>query len=281
MQLSEVECRFFDEQGYIQLEGLVDGEELLQLQEEFTRVEEATREDWRRQLVEGIDRDGYGIGETAHVVMPVAPHSDIFIDLLEHPATMPVLEAFMGPDVRMKDNALHVKPAGTRSHSEWHRDGEKIDGNRSTVWPYHRADQWSADDRRAWEQMRACETPYMKIKIFFFVYDVDAETAPFSVVPGSHKIEGPTPQYDPLEDMPNHVKLVGKAGDAILWSGSIWHTAMDNTDTKARRILLYNYTHFGMFRKPEHIPSDEFAEQIRMRSPLCRQLFGLERMARG
>ena len=45
MQLSEVECRFFDEQGYIQLEGLVDGEELLQLQQEFTRVEKATREE--------------------------------------------------------------------------------------------------------------------------------------------------------------------------------------------------------------------------------------------
>ncbi len=281
MKLNDAQCKCFDEGGYIQLEGPIEGEELSQLQEEFTRVEEATREDWRRQLVEGIDHDGYGIGETAHVVMPVAPHSDIFIDLLEHPATMPVLEAFMGPDVRMKDNALHVKPAGTGSHSEWHRDGEKIDGNRSTAWPYHGAHEWSAQDRQAWERMRACETPYMKIKVFFFVYDVDEETAPFSVVPGSHKIDGPPPQYDSLEDMPNHIKLVGKAGDAILWSGSIWHTAMDNTDTKARRMLLYNYTHFGMFRKPEFVPSGEFKEHIRRRSPLCQQLFGLGRMARG
>ena len=281
MKLNDAQCKCFDEGGYIQLEGLIEGEELSQLQEEFTRVEEATREDWRRQLVEGIDHDGYGIGETAHVVMPVAPHSDIFIDLLEHPATMPVIEAFMGPDVRMKDNALHVKPAGTGSHSEWHRDGEKIDGNRSTAWPYHGAHEWSAQDRQAWERMRACETPYMKIKVFFFVYDVDEETAPFSVVPGSHKIDGPPPQYDSLEDMPNHIKLVGKAGDAILWSGSIWHTAMDNTGTKARRMLLYNYTHFGMFRKPEFVPSGEFKEHIRRRSPLCQQLFGLGRMARG
>ena len=281
MQLSDAECRLFDEQGYIQLEGLVEGEGLLQLQQEFTRVEEATRRDWRRQLVEGIDHDGYGIGETAHVVMPVAQHSDVFIDLLEHSATMPILEAFMGPDVWMKDNALHVKPAGTKSHIGWHRDGEKIDGNRSTAWPYHRAHQWSAQDRQAWEQVRACQTPYMKIKIFVFVYDVDEQTAPFSVVPGTHKVDAPPPQHDPLEDMPNHVKLVGKAGDAILWSGSIWHAAMDNTDTKARRLLLYNYTHFGMFRKPEFIPSSEFEEHIRQRSPLCCQLFGLERMARG
>ena len=129
MKLNDAQCKCFDEGGYIQLEGLIEGEELSQLQEEFTRVEEATREDWRRQLVEGIDHDGYGIGETAHVVMPVAPHSDI-----------------------------------TGSHSEWHRDGEKIDGNRSTAWPYHRAHEWSAQDRQAWERMRACETPYMKIR---------------------------------------------------------------------------------------------------------------------
>ncbi len=274
VQLSDAERKFFDEQGYFKAEGVLEGEDLVRVQEEFARVEAQTQEDWRRQVEGEPDYNAYGMGETAHVVFPVAPHGDVFVDLLEHPGTMSIAEAFLGPDVQMSDNALHVKPVGTKSHTRWHRD--------SPTWFHAEAEGWSEEDRWAWERMRACETPFLKIKIFFFVDDVDEETAPFSVVPGTHKVDVDTvPQYDNLEDMPDNVRLVGKAGDAILWNGCIWHTAMDNTDTKARRMLLYNYTHFGMKQHPPCIPRGEFVDYVRRRSPLCRQLFGLERMPRG
>ena len=47
------------------------------------------------------------------------------------------------------------------------------------------------------------------------------------MVPGSHKTDE-DPQYDELEEMPNHLKLVDQADTAILWNGHIWHTAMHN-----------------------------------------------------
>ena len=274
IQLSDAECKFFDEQGYFRAEGVLEGGNLVRVQEEFCRVEAATQEDWQRQVEGKPDYNAYGIGEKAHVVYPIAPYGDVFVDLLEYPATMSIVEAFMGPDVQMADNALHVKPAGTRAHTDWHRD--------SLAWFHIEADAWNDEDRRAWARMRVCETPFLKIKVFFFVDDVDEETSPFTVVPGSHKVDvDRVPKYDPLEDMPNHVRLVGKAGDAILWNGCIWHTSMDNTDTKARRMLLYNYTHFGMKQHPPCIPRGKFVDYVKQRSPLCRQLFGLERMARG
>ncbi|MBK36816.1 MAG: hypothetical protein CME26_14975 [Gemmatimonadetes bacterium] len=62
--------------------------------------------------------------------------------------------------------------------------------------------------------------------------------------------------------MPDHVQLTGKAGDAILWNGRIWHRAMDNTGTKVRRMLLYNYRHFGMERTAVYDPDDTFKEQL-------------------
>ncbi|MBI1926181.1 phytanoyl-CoA dioxygenase family protein, partial [Candidatus Poribacteria bacterium] len=203
---------------------------------------------------------------------PIVTHDDLFLDLLEHPRTISIAEAFMGPDMQMIDNALHVKPAGTKSHTRWHRDAHR--------W-FHPPEAWSEADQHAWEQMRACETPFFKIKIFFFVDDVDAETAPFTIVPGSHKLEvDSVPQYDDLEAMPNHIKLVGKAGTAVLWNGYIWHTAMNNTDTRPRRMLLYNYTHFGMKQHAPCVPTPEFAQHVSNRSALCRQLLGLERMPR-
>ena len=274
LPLSDAECRFFDGQGYVRIEGILAGENLARVQKEFARVEAATREDWQRQVKEGAEYNAYGIGATAHVVYPIAPHGDVFVDLLEHPVTMSIVEAFMGPDVQMADNALHVKPAGTGTHTKWHRD--------SLSWSHVEADAWNGEDRRAWERMRVCEKPFLKIKIFFFVDDVEEETAPFTVVPGSHKFDvDRVPKYAKHEYMPGHVRLVGKAGDAILWNGCIWHTAMDNNDTKARRMLLYNYTHFGMKQHAPCIPRGNFADYVKQRSPLCRQLFGLERMPRG
>lgn len=272
---SEEQASFFEGQGYLIVEDALDGEQLPHVQEAFRRVEEETRSQWKEDCSdpnECGDSQPYGRGPTAHVVYPVVHHDDLFLDLLEHPKTIPIAEAMMGPDVMMSDNALHVKPAHTKSHTEWHKDSRDA---------FFSMDQWSDSDRRAWEKMGASETPFTKIKIFFFIDDIDGKTAPFSVAPGTHKIDvDRSDSYENLNDMPNHVKLVGKAGTAILWNGAIWHTAMDNIGDNARRMLVFNYVHYGMMQYDVCKPSDELVEKTNGRSPLCRQLLGIERMPR-
>ena len=270
--LTEEQRVFFDTQGYLIVDNVLEGDGLTRVQEEFYRVEKETQMEWKRAVAEDEDFKPYGIGPTAHVVYPIVTHGDVFLDLLEHPRTISIAQAFIGPDIQMIDNALHVKLPGTKAHTKWHKDAK--------TWSYS-PEKWDENDSKRWEQIRACETPFLKIKIFFFVEDVDEETAPFSVVPGSHKLDvDEVPQYDPLTAMPNHVKLVGKAGSAILWNGNIWHTAMDSLSTKARRMLLFNYVHFGIKQHAPCVPTQEFAEQVKHRSPLCHQLLGLERRPR-
>ncbi|HIB90549.1 TPA: hypothetical protein EYN09_15800 [Candidatus Poribacteria bacterium] len=269
-QLNQDQASFFDRQGYLIIEDALKGNQLHKIQGTSYRVEQQTQAEWRQAVANLPDFRPYGLGPTAHVVYPIINHDDIFLDLLEHPMTISIAMAFMGPDIQMIDNALHIKPAGSRSHTGWHRDAQ--------TW-FHSTEAWTEADQYTWQQMRACERPFFKIKIFFCVDDVNEETAPFSVVPGSHKTgEDRVPQYNELEEMPNHLKLVGKAGTAILWNGRIWHTAMHNTDTKSRRMLLFNYTHFGMKQHAPCVPASGFAQHVRNRSPLCRQLLGLERM---
>ena len=196
---------FYDD-GFIKLESVLESEQLARVQEEFYRVETAGRPDWRRQVSEGLDYKAYGMGETAHVVFPIAPHGDIFVDLLEHSKTIAVAEAFLGPDLQMIDNALHVKPAGSKSHTVWHQD--------APTWEYLEASDWSTDDWRLWEGLRACERPFHKIKIFFFVEDITEDTAPFSVVAGSHKFpeEARDQACDDLTSMPDHGPADGQGG---------------------------------------------------------------------
>lgn len=97
------------------------------------------------------------------------------------------------------------------------------------------------------QKKRGSERPLLKIKVFFFVHDVDDNTSAFSVLPGSHKREvEDTPPAGRLEELAGHVKLTGPAGSVAIWNGRILHTSMDNTDDQARRMLLFNYTHFDM-----------------------------------
>ena len=271
MRLSDEQHAFLDTQGFLMVPDALQGELLAEVRETFYRVEEETRPAWKESLRRPPAFKPYGLGPTAHVVEPIVTHADIFLDLLEYPLTVATLQAFLGPDIQMLDNALHVKPAGTRTHTRWHRDAAV------GVYSGH---GWSAEESRAWERTKACERPCAKLKVFFFVDDIDAETGPFSVVPGTHKLEvDRVPQYDPLTDMPGHVQMVGKAGTALIWHATIWHTAMDNTGARNRRMILYNYAHYGMKQYEPCVPTAELAARARRRSPLCRQLLGLERMS--
>ena len=272
MPLSDEQHSFLDTQGYLMVPGALEGGLLGRVQETFYRVEEETRQAWKESCLRPPEFRPYGLGPTAHVVEPIVTRADIFLDLLEYPLTVSTLLAFLGPDIQMLDNALHVKPAGTRTHTRWHRD---------TAVGGYPARGWSEEECREWERIKACEIPCSKLKVFFFVDDIDAKTGPFSVVPGTHKLAvDQVPQYDPLTDMPGHIKLVGKAGSALIWHAAIWHTAMDNTGSRARRMLLYNYAHYGMRQYDPCLPTEALAARVRRRSPLCRQLLGLERMSR-
>ena len=271
--ISEI-SKQLDDDGYLLVEDVLIGDDLARVQETFCRVEQETQAEWSQSLSGDLGFKPYGLGQDAHVVFPIINHDDLFVDLLEHPLTTGITQRIQGPDIMMVDNALHVKPAGTPSHTRWHRDtGE---------WKYDNTG-WDDTTLSCWEEIRACDAPHFKIKIFFIVDDIRQETAPFSVVPGSHRWpEAPEKRDEPLDAMPDHVRITGPAGSAIIWNGCIWHTAMDNTDTRARRMLLYNYTHFGSGQREQYILHGEFRERMRReRSQFCRQLLGIEPASRG
>ena len=52
------------------------------------------------------------------------------------------------------------------------------------------------------------------------------------------------------------MKLTGRAGDVVLWNGALYHAAMRNTDTQARRLLLYNFVPGGARVRPLSGDSD-------------------------
>ena len=219
------------EEGWLRLRGVLAPSALAAVQAEATRVEAETRPEWRHHVDggtrpahhEGSTADGYG--PTHHVVYPCLAESDVFTELIAHPAIVCTLHAFMGATFVNSDNGLCIKQAQSRTHVGWHRD--------AGAWQSLEAGQALAGQpaqREFWQTHRAVgmETPMQKIKVMIFLDDIGEHTAPFSVVPGSHRLQqgesytdadGVTydARHGALRDdpakMPGHIKLTGRAGD--------------------------------------------------------------------
>ena len=111
------------------------------------------------------------------------------------------------------------------------------------------------------------------VKVFLYVFDVAADQAPTSVVPGSHRIPWAAGEvYAPsfggggggadaddggagrTDLMPNYHSFVAPAGSACIFDLATWHTAQANTSGRERENFILGY-HNKRTRSPTgHLP---------------------------
>ncbi len=224
----------YNRDGYLIVENALDDFGLDRVRSAYEAVQQRTEAAWREMVASGVYKGGYGNGPDAHTMSNVHEHDDLFIDIAASPCVLPLLQEIVGPNVQSMEMVAHCHHAGTQAHTGWHRD-----------WP-------------AWSHPQYT----LKAKVFYFLDDQAPDMGCFSLVPGSHKLDDgpPREQYvgETLEEMPGLTKMVGKAGDALIWNVLCWHTALANTSQRDRRILIYGYMPFwvkkwGSQTPPEHI----------------------------
>ncbi len=88
------------------------------------------------------------------------------------------------------------------------------------------------------------------------------------VVPGSHRwAEQPSPPY------PQSIPVEMAPGDALIWNGSLWHTAGANRSTGPRPALTVNYC-AGFLRQQVNQQLSTPRELVRRFDPRLRELIG-------
>ncbi|MBT5831950.1 MAG: hypothetical protein HOH77_17320 [Candidatus Latescibacteria bacterium] len=208
-----------DEDGYVMIKNAIEPIGLERVQKAYERIQSQTAQKWREDVKNGTAKGGYGHGPNAHTMSRVDEQDEVFLDLSANPKVMPLVEDIIGQPQSISVTA-HCHHAGTKAHTNWHRD-----------WPSWMHHKW-----------------IIKAKIFYFLDDQTEDMGCFSIVPGTHTLPDgpPKDQYrdDTLETMPNMKKVLGKAGDAILWNVLMWHTGTANTSNKDRRIIIGSYQPF-------------------------------------
>jgi phytanoyl-CoA hydroxylase len=154
--------------------------------------------------------------KTPHKVHPV------FDRAIRKTAVIAVLQALLGPDIRLHGSKLNMKSARYGSPVEWHQD-----------WAFY---PHTNDDLLA---------------VGVMLDDMTPENGPLLVVPGTH--QGPVWSHhgedgrfcgavDPAEiasEIERAVPLTGKAGSMSFHHVRLLHGSALNTSERPRKLLLY------------------------------------------
>ncbi|MCZ6635143.1 MAG: phytanoyl-CoA dioxygenase family protein [bacterium] len=218
----------YDAQGYVHIEKALRGDELKRIQTAFYKAEENST------LKDLLNQD------------------DCFVNLVDHPAWLPIARAIVGDDVQLRYLRGGVIKPQSDSGSGWHCD---LSGLRGIYLP----------------------DSIIMTKLFVYIDEVPEDGACIAFVPGSHRYElgHPLPDIESHEAMPHHVKMVVQAGDAVLMNGYTWHARFHNRSDQPRKVIESSYIHAWMKTQFEFAALSPHVQEQILSSHNRRQLFGV------
>lgn len=219
--LDQMRKDFYDEHGYLVLEGRVPMELIEGVRAEIARFEEEARQ--MTASNDRLDLEDSHTPEHPRVRRIKLPHriSEPIEKLMRSDHILAPVRDLIGPDVRLHTTKLNMKSAGYGAAVEWHQD--------FAFYPH------TNDDVLA---------------VGVILDDMEDENGPLMVFPGTHKgpifdhhADGAFVGAMDLEasglDIADAVKLKGPAGSISIHHGRIVHGSALNRSDRDRRLLFY------------------------------------------
>jgi ectoine hydroxylase-related dioxygenase (phytanoyl-CoA dioxygenase family) len=208
------EIEGFTREGYIVRERLFQGGELERLRAAVDQLEERQK---------NVDEFGQLFSTSSTYgglfLRRLADKDQRFMDLIHDQRLLSVARAMMGPQLMASTMARITFPGEPNQETHWHQHLRHIP-NPKPPWFVR---------------------PH-SMDILIYLDDLDRETGPICIMPGSHDrldIE-PAPEY--YGEYPDQLTLQPPAGSAVFIHSNLWHRAMPTTPQgKKRRLVLVCY----------------------------------------
>jgi len=223
----------FDRQGFIVIPQMLTGAEVATLSAAMDRLEAHALAHVhlppRRICLWGVDvhhnpEKGYyahgsaGAGNSL-IVEDFFNTDPAFDFLVNHAKTMDKIRDIVQGPVRINNSELRVRYAGNAT-------GVHMGGPIDHKYRY---------------SFNARGIDCMMVRMIYFVQDVSNEQGAFSVVPGTHKSNYPSPHRCGPDEEPGMIGLPVKAGDAILFTENLRHGGLTNRSEQVRKTLHVGY----------------------------------------
>ena len=219
--LSKDQRAFYETQGYLHVENVIDAAMLERLRQVTHELIEGSRAVSGNDAVYDLD-EGHSAASPrlTRIKLPHVRHP-AFWEAVTGSALTEILQDLLGANVRLRTSKLNTKAPGGGAAVEWHQD-----------WAFY---PHTNDDLLA---------------VGLMLEDVDEANGPLMVIPGSHK--GPVLSHfqdgvfcgavdpsDPLFEKEKIVTLTGKAGSATFHHVRLLHGSAPNLSDRARLICFY------------------------------------------
>ncbi|MCG9126788.1 phytanoyl-CoA dioxygenase family protein [Candidatus Poribacteria bacterium] len=236
----------------------------------YLYIPNALSSDLRDRLLDAVDKlydDAIATGkanpQTHWGYSNFIGKDDAFLDLVDHPTTLPKVWGILGWNIYLYHAHLHVKPPAPE-------DAHDGDG-----WL-----EWHQDSGRVNIEMETHPRPRLSMKVAYFLTDVsEPGRGNFYIRPGSHYSDEPIPESeisrDPREktasDIPDDaIPVCVEPGTAVLFDRRLWHSRSPNTSDITRKALFYGYGYRWIRPKDDMVVEHLFERS----DPIRRQLLG-------
>lgn len=226
----------FERDGYVVLDGALGPDEL-------------------ERLIDGVDRvylaERERTGGALHL-LAFCGRDAAFLELVDHPATLPLVVDALGSNIFMYHCHLDVHPPEDDGRGRpwmWHQDGGIVNRDLET------------DPR-----------PRLAVKMAYFLTDVsEPGRGNFVVLPGSHLSNTIDRPRNDDNDLPGAVPILARAGDAVMFDRRLWHMRSPNASRLTRKALFFAYT-FRWVRARDDLLVD--TNLAHLMTPVRAQLLG-------
>lgn len=223
MGLTADQCSFWEENGYLAIDGTLDQTEVEGLQSALDGLTAQAS-----TLTESTDRfklQAFGDSGGGRAVQQIAEPHEVgaeWMALARDPRILDIVEDLLGPNILLYYSMLMMKPARQGFRAPWHQDFAFFVHDRAAL-----------------------------LAVQLYLDDSTLENGCVHVVPGSHKlgllnhfrdgrftemVESDTSGFD-AESVPIPVK----AGGMALWHSLTLHSSPPNRSVSPRRAIVFEY----------------------------------------
>ncbi|MEK7747771.1 MAG: phytanoyl-CoA dioxygenase family protein [Nitrospirota bacterium] len=246
MDLVDQQLLQFETQGFVHLPGVIPADLVTRVKKTFDSAAELHRAEWEMLPDEHRARAPY------YDIPDILDVDDAFVDLADLPSIWPLLLKAIGTDIQLNHTHARIMFPGKTFTASFHSDLVQLQG------------------------INLATSPHFFAKVHFYFEDLDPEQGCLGFIPGSHFLpatNNPKPPVDEPENSSVTVRIVPKAGDAVLFNTHCRHMAFDNRTNRPRKSLIYAYSHFWLKNYANAQPSD--LERLATTKER-RQLFGVD-----
>jgi ectoine hydroxylase-related dioxygenase (phytanoyl-CoA dioxygenase family) len=202
-EIAEIINEITNGQGYVLLPNLITTQEAIGARQFILDLAEQRR---KGALVAQENRERlYGL----------IYQSDIFAQMAQHETLLSIIEALIGEDVILGGFSAHILHPGAKSM------GVHVD------YPY-----WAMTAPFP-------KQPILELQVIWLMEDFTADNGAPLFAPGTQNL-ATKPDLSQFDS--NAIKIMGKAGSAVISHGLCWHSTSENNSDRPRVSLLGNYT---------------------------------------